>query len=163
MGIDPLTLGLLSLGVSGLSTAVGITQNQKARKQQENVQAEQNASNRTQQLEEQRRQIREERVKRARVLQSSENSGVAGSSGETGAIGGMSTQLSANLGANAAAVQRASNISVFSQNAANASGRAALSSQLGSFASTAIKVGGNIFQPQTPDDPLGDFIKERNL
>lgn len=77
------------------------------------------AQNEASAMQERRKQLREERIKRARVLATSSSSGTAGSSGEIGAIGSLSTGLSSNLGFNQGALNTASDISMFSQNAAN--------------------------------------------
>jgi hypothetical protein len=131
------------IGGIGLATSV-VAQNdakkasRNAAAENRKAQSEQRASNASQAAEERRKQVREERIRRARILQSSENTGTTGSSGEIGAIGGLATGLSAGIGSNLGAVQRADNISIFSQNAANynlqaqeAQGNAQIASQIG--------------------------------
>ena len=162
MGLEVATLAAISAGVSAVGTVAGIMNNRDARKEQQKVQAVQNASNRAQQLEEQRKQIREERVKRARIMQASENTGVANSSGEMGAVGGLATQLSSNMAYNQGAVQRASDIGSFQQNAADAAGQAQMWGAIGSLAPTVIGVGNSIFS-KADTDPLGTFIKQKGL
>ncbi len=112
------------------SLAVGVTAQQEAksgaaasRRAQSKIASEQRASNASEAMRERRQQVREERVRRARVLQSAENTGTSGSSGEAGAIGSLATQLSANIGTNLGKIQTADNISLFSQQQANAQGR----------------------------------------
>lgn len=161
MGLESAVIAAIGAGASVVGTVAGIANNQSARREQKKVQAVQNASNRAQQLEEQRRQIREERVKRARILQASENTGVTGGSGEAGAIGSLSTQLSSNLGYNQGAVNRASDIGVFQQNAADAAGRAQLWSAFGQMAPSALSVGNSIFSNNTPTDLQGPLINQQ--
>jgi hypothetical protein len=116
--------------VAATTAVAGYVQGEESRKnaseqagraysEQRKAQSEQVAGNAAQAAAERRRQVREERVRRSRILQSAQNSGTAGSSGETGALGSLATQLGANLGANAGAVQRGFNISEFSQKAAD--------------------------------------------
>lgn len=162
MGLEAATLALITGGVSAAATVAGVVNNNRARKAQEGIQAQQNASNRAQQIEEQRRLVREERIKRARILQASENTGTSGSSGETGAVGGMSTQLSSNLGFNAGATQRGAAIGALNQQVADASANAQLASLIGANANTIVGLGNNIFSPSS-SDPLGDFIKQRGF
>lgn len=117
----------LEVALMAASLAVTVNADQEARsarhhsqKAQRKIQAEQRASNSAEALLERRQQIREERVRRARILQSSENTGTSGSSGEAGAISSLATQFGANLGFNVGKLQTARNISIFSQDAANA-------------------------------------------
>lgn len=161
----------LEIALAAASFAVTVKSGMDARKQakvaaaeQTKAKAEQNASNAANAAAERRQQIREERVKRARILQSAENTGVSGSSGEFGAVGSLSTQLGSNIGFNLGMLDRADNISTFSQNAANAMtnmNQATARGQdavnifgIGSKVSSSIS-GGSIFQA----DPLGDFIQ----
>ena len=114
-----------------IGTGYSINEQEKAKdKQKEAVQEqrkarnEQKAQNEAQAAQERRKQLREERIRRAKILSTSQAAGVIGSSGEAGALGGLSTQLSSNLGANLGALNSASDISLFSQNAANFSSAA---------------------------------------
>mgnify|MGYP003404086432 FL=1 len=83
------------------------------------IRSEQKAENDASAANERRKQVREERIRRARIQQASQNTGTAGSSGEIGAVGGLSTTLSDNIGSNLGSLQRANNISIFAQNAAD--------------------------------------------
>jgi len=94
----------------------------------------QRASNAEEAAKERRQQIREERVRRARVIQSSVNTGTNASSGEEGALGSLSTQLGSNIGFNLGKQMFGTEISIFSQQDANARGdlnNAQLQAQLG--------------------------------
>lgn len=92
---------------------------ERAAEQQRQARSVQEASNAQQAAMERRQQIREERVRRSRILQSAQNTGTASSSGEFGAIGGLSTTLSGNIGANLGALERGQQISAFNQTAAD--------------------------------------------
>ena len=126
MGIE---LAILAVAVAG--TAYSISEQEKAKdkqkeavREQGKIRNEQKAQNEAQAAQERRKQLREERIRRAKILSTSQAAGVTGSSGESGAIGGLSTQLSSNLGTNLGALNSASDISLFSQNAANYSSAA---------------------------------------
>lgn len=117
--------------VAVIGTGYSITEQEKAKdKQKDAVQEqrkarnEQKAQNEAQAAQERRKQLREERIRRAKILSTSQAAGVTGSSGEIGALGGLSTQFATNLGSNLGALNSASNISLFSQNAANYSSAA---------------------------------------
>lgn len=117
--------------VAVIGTGYSITEQEKAKdKQKDAVQEqrkarnEQKAQNEAQAAQERRKQLREERIRRAKILSTSQAAGVTGSSGEAGALGGLSTQLSSNLGTNLGALNSAADISLFSQNAANFSSAA---------------------------------------
>jgi hypothetical protein len=158
---DLVTLAAISAAASATGTVMGIANNQRARKAQEQAQDVQRASNKAQQLEEQRRQIREERVKRARILQASENTGVAGSSGEAGAISSLSTQLNSNIGYNLAAIDRGATLSALQQESANAQNTAQAWSAFGQLGGTAGRLGTSIFSSnmaQTSNELQGPFI-----
>jgi len=126
MGLDPITIGIASLAMSGVSAVVQHGEQKKAAAAQQNsaneqtkARQEQQAGQAAQAAQERRAQIREERSRRARILQSSENTGVGVSSGSAGSTGGLATELGSNLGANLGSQQRANNISSFNQNAAD--------------------------------------------
>jgi hypothetical protein len=148
-------IGSLALGVNAA------LENKKAQKAQGRIRDEQQAQNKAQQLKEKRNQIREERVKRARLMQASENTGVADSSGEAGAVGSISSQLGSNLGFNQGAIQASERISAFSQQAADATGNAQLSSALSQAAPVIGGMAESIFK--TDPDPLGTFIKQKGI
>lgn len=93
--------------------------NENAARENSKAREQQRALNAQEQANERRAQIREERVRRAHILQAAENSGVAGSSGEIGAMGGMATQLAANIGLNLGRAQGGNAISGYLQNAAD--------------------------------------------
>lgn len=137
-------LGGLALANSVVQQQEAKKQNRKAYKEQVKVQNEQKAQNQAAQLAERRNQIREERVKRARILQGAQNTGTTGSSGEAGAVGSLSSQLSANLGANQSAIISGANQSLFSQNAALFSNKANEAEQLGQFGSQLASAYGNL-------------------
>jgi hypothetical protein len=85
----------------------------------EKSQAEARAQQASDAAEQRRTQVRSERVRRAQILQSASNTGADESSGEAGATGSLSTQLSSNMGQIAGTAQRANNMSIFQQNAAD--------------------------------------------
>lgn len=116
---------LTALAVGTAAVTVDSAEKQRkaasqSRTAQMKIQSEQRAANAGEAASERRRQIREERVRRARVLQSAENTGMAESSGELGALGAISTNLSSNIGTNLGKLQTAENISIFSQDVADA-------------------------------------------
>lgn len=86
---------------------------------QKQAQSEQKAANVASAAAERRQQIREARVRRARILQSAINTGATGSSAEFGSLGGIGTQLGANIGSNLGAIQTANKMSDLSQTAAD--------------------------------------------
>ena len=141
MGIE---LAILAVAVAG--TAYSISEQERAKgkqkeavKEQRKARNEQKAQNEVQAAQERRKQLREERIRRAKILSTSQAVGVVGSSGEVGALGGLSTQLSSNLGANLGALNSASDISLFSQNAANfssAADQASVNAQMGGQAAS---------------------------
>lgn len=112
----------VTVAATGLSMAAAEdaedAQYEAAQEQKKAVRAQQ-AQNEAQAAQERRKQLREERIKRARILAVSRASGTSGSSGESGSIGSLNTQLSSNLGFNLGALNTASDISIFNQNAAN--------------------------------------------
>lgn len=115
-------------------TAASIKQQGKAAKAQKKIQNEEKARNTAQQMAERRQQVREERIKRARVMQASENTGTAGSSGELGAVSSIGTQLGANLGFNQSMIESGNRISGYTQQAADAQGKASMFNAVGSMA-----------------------------
>jgi type II secretory pathway pseudopilin PulG len=128
----------ISLIIAGISAAVGtvsLVQGMEARSdakknlarqqaEERKIQSETKAQQAQRAADERRAQVREERVKRARVLASSGGSGGAGSSGEFGALGALGTNLASNIGTNLGKAQSGSNISDYSQNAADFAGKA---------------------------------------
>lgn len=118
--------GAILVGVGVAATGMQMSAAEKAEdasyaaaQEQKKIRQEQEAANAAQAAAERRRQIREERVKRARVIQTATATGTSGSSGEIGAVGGLSTNLSSNIGTNLGALQTAKNISIFSQASAD--------------------------------------------
>lgn len=91
----------------------------RSAEEQRKARQEQAAEQARQQAEEKRRMVREERVRRGRILQASLSSGTAGSSGEIGALGSLSTQFSANTGANAGMKRTGEAITGYNQAAAD--------------------------------------------
>lgn len=160
MGLEAGVLSAITAATSVASVGVGIAQNQRARKAQKEAANVQAAQNKQQEMEERRRQIREERIRRARIEQASTNTGVSASSGEMGAVGALSTTLNANIGSNLGAVALGQQLSGAMQTSANAQSAARTASFLGDIAPTVIGLGDSIFRD---NDPLGDFIKQRNL
>ena len=132
MGMDPVTLGYMAVATLAAGTVVSADQQSRGRKVQRQGAEVQRAQNASEAARELRQQVREERIKRARILQSASNTGTAGSSGELGAISNISTNLGANLGANAGNINRANQISIFEQKAADLFSNAQLAQQLGS-------------------------------
>lgn len=105
------TIAIIGLSVAAAGTALSYQQQRRARsaqnaaaEDQRRANAVQSAQNADQSARERRQQIREERIQRAQILNSAELTGTEGSSGEAGAIGGMSSQLGSNLGANGASI-----------------------------------------------------------
>lgn len=141
--------GAIIAGVGLATSVVGAhkqnTQAEKIAGQQQIARGEQKAANAAQAAQERRNQIREERVRRAKILQASENTGVSGSSGETGAIGGMSTALSSNIGANLGSIQRANTLSDVSQNIANFEGAFRQAQQQQQMGNQLFSMGTSIF------------------
>lgn len=86
---------------------------------QTKVRSEQAALNAQQAAGERRQQIREERVRRAKLMQAAEATGTEGSSGELGALGGMATQLGANIGTNLGQLAGTGRINALTQQAAD--------------------------------------------
>lgn len=132
MGIS---LALLASVGSAVSAGVGLIKGiqdrneakdnaRRAAAEQAKVRSETAAQQAARASEERRAQIREERVRRARVIAGAVGSGGSASSGEFGAIGGLSTNLATNVGINAGRLQAGENISQFSQNAADFTGKA---------------------------------------
>ena len=124
--LTPTALGWLGLGTAAVGTVASISQGQAARRdsqraayEQKKINAEQTAANTMQQERERRQQVREERIRRSQILNAAEQAGSAGSSGEFGAIGGMSTNLAANMGVNEASAIRGQTITGFAQTASN--------------------------------------------
>lgn len=154
MGLETATLAAITAATSVGTAVYSISQNMQAKKAQEKTQAAQSAANRSQQMEERRRQVREERIKRARILAASEAGGTTGSSGEAGALAGMGTQLASNIGQNLGAIALGQEISIFSQDAANASNNARTASLLGQIAPTVIGVGNSIFSDKPTPEPI---------
>lgn len=91
----------------------------RSAEEQRKVQSEQAAANAASSASERRQQLRQARVQRARVMQAATNTGVSLGSGEAGALGGISTGLLSNIGANLGSLQTAKNINAFAQTAAD--------------------------------------------
>lgn len=146
-----LEIALYTIAAASTASAVysGEVQKDAANKSasaQNRARNEQAASNAAEAARERRQQIREERVKQARIMQASSNTGVAESSGEFGAIGSIATQVNSNIGFNLGAIQRAENISIFNQQAADANlagQKAAITNQQ---VQAGLKLAGNIFK-----------------
>ena len=115
MGLE--IAALMATAYTGMAQADAASESAAA---QGRSRAEQQAKNAADAAKERRNQIREERVKQARIQQAAINTGTSGSSGETGALSSITTQTQANEGFNLGAIQRANNISLFSQQAADA-------------------------------------------
>ena len=150
MGMDPVTIGLI---ISAVGTAASIDASQDAksaakqsRAAQEKVASEQRAQNASQAAQERRQQIRDERVRRARIIQSSVNTGTSDSSGEIGAISSLSTQLASGIGSNLGRLQGAENISLFSQQEADARFNIAKADNQGRIGGTLVNQSGNLAQ-----------------
>lgn len=112
-------IGVAAAGVSMAQAEDAEDAQYEAAQEQKKAVRSQQAQNEAQAAQERRKQLREERIKRARIMATSRAAGVSGSSGEAGALGSLSTQLSSNLGFNQGALNTASDISIFNQNAAN--------------------------------------------
>lgn len=142
MGVLEAVAAVIAIAGTGYS----IQQQQEAKKEQKKaaneqrkIQSEQRAQNEAAASQERRKQLREERIRRSKILAASEAAGTVGSSGEVGALGSLSTTLSSNLGSNRAALNSASDISLFSQNAANftsAANQANANAQMGAQVSS---------------------------
>lgn len=146
------TLAMVGLAVAAVGTAGSLyMQSQansaaqdaaKAQRKAAGVQVAQNAS---QAAAERRQQAREERIKRAQIMQAAENTGTASSSGEVGALGGMNTQLGANIGFNQSMINLGRQQTQFSQMAADANTRANQYSNYGSMFQQAGSLGSGLF------------------
>lgn len=126
-------MGLPLLAIAGLQ-AFGVGMQVQGRRDAKKAQAadqaaqrasqsEQRAANAAESARERRMQLREERVRKARVMQAAVNTGTEDSSGELGALGALSTQLATNIGTNLGRIQTADNLSIFSQQRADAQGQ----------------------------------------
>lgn len=119
-------MGVVAAVVAVAATVASISAQQDAKEaagksaeEQRKARQEQAAEQARQQADEKRKMVREERVRRGRLLQASENTGTTGSSGELGALGSLSTQLSANTGANAGMKRTGEAITGYNQAAAD--------------------------------------------
>lgn len=139
-------LEVILAAVSLTSTVASMSQQRKAAKAQGKIRNEEAARNTAQQMQERRQQVREERIKRARVMQASENTGTSGSSGEAGAITSIGSQLGANLGFNQGMIESGRRISQYSQEAADAQGRASMFGTLAGMTGDMETVGKSIFK-----------------
>ena len=137
-------LAIAALAVATYSAVEADDNNRRSRNAQKKSASEQKAANAAQAAQERRAQIREERVRRARIIQAGENTNTVGSSGEAGALGSLSTQLGSNLGFNAGAIQRANNMSIFNQQAANYQGAAQRNQAIGSLSMSIFSAAGGI-------------------
>lgn len=140
----PVAFAVASLVVAAAGTTASIVSGNQSRAAQrhatdlqEQSQNEQRAGNAAQAANERRNQFREERIRRARIEQSAQNTGTADSSGELGSLAALSTNTNSAMGFNLGALQRADNISIFNQQAADtlAEGRqnAATTQNIGSI------------------------------
>ena len=145
----------------------GVQARESAKENQEKIRGEQGASNAAQAAAERRKQVREERVRRARILQSATGTGTSGSSGEFGATGALGTNLSNNFGANLGALQTGANISQYSQNVADAQGKAQNADQMLGLSQSIFSASGGFGTLGTAmkpaGDPLGDFINQQGI
>lgn len=145
--MEAVTLAYLSLATTAVGTVASISQQQagrrdaeRAQNEQRKINAEQSASNTMQQDRERRQQVREERIRRSQILNAAEQTGSSGSSGESGALGGMATNLGANMGVNQSSAIRGQTITGFAQKAADYKtdaqshqGRASMWNSVGGF------------------------------
>ena len=145
MGLEVAALVVSAAGTAytGMAQADAASESASA---QRRSRAEQQAKNAADAAKERRQQIREERVKQARIQQASINTGTSGSSGETGALSSITTQTQANEGFNLGAIQRGNNISLFSQQAADADLQFQQMGILNQNIQGLTKVGVNIFK-----------------
>lgn len=146
------TIALIGVAVAAVGTYQSIQAQQDAKKDarrqrdaNQKINDQQRADAAGKAAAERRQQIREERIRRARVIASSENTGVEGSSGEIGAVSSLSTNLSTNIGANAASVFSGGLISQYAQDAANAGYSMQSNLSRAQNASTVAGFGGSIF------------------
>lgn len=95
---------------------------------------------------ERRQQIREERVRRGKLLQASENSGSEGSSGESGAVGGLATQLGANIAFNTGQLAGQGRANAFNQAGADYQSKAQSALSDASSAQNMFNLSMSIFQ-----------------
>ena len=130
MGLEVLTNTIGAATTIAASPFLSPYYQYKAGKEQQKAQREQRASNEAEAARERRMQIREERLRRAAILNSAEQTGTAGSSGEIGSAAALATALGSNLGMNSGRLQRAQNISIFQQNAADDMMKASLYKQV---------------------------------
>jgi len=123
MGITVGVIGAVA-AVAGTTASVVAGNQQRAAQRhaadlQTQAQNESRADNAAKAAQERRQQVRDERIRRARVEQASVNTGTEGSSGELGALSSITTQTNSNIGFNLGALNRADNISIFNQEAAD--------------------------------------------
>lgn len=164
-------------GILLVTAAVSIDAQQDAKsaaarqnRAQNRIRASQRAQNTSDAARERRQQVRDERIRRARIIAASENTGVSESSGELGALGSLSTQFASNIGTNLGKLKTAEDVSIFSQQAANAAGdqfsaqaRGQLSNSIFSIASNPTIASGleSIFK--TTPEPIDGYTSAAGM
>lgn len=147
----------VALVIGAASTASSINSAKQQRRANERIQSEQRAANAAESARELRSQVREQRVRRARILQSAENTGASDSSGELGAVGALATNLSSNIGTNLGRIQTADNISIFSQQAANAGTNAQIAGSIAGLSMSIFSASGGFGAGNNPPPSNGTF------
>jgi uncharacterized membrane-anchored protein YjiN (DUF445 family) len=134
MGLEVLTNTIGFATAIAASPFASIEQQRQMRKEMQKASREQRANNEAEAARERRQQIREERIRRAQIINAAEQTGVSDSSGAIGSVAALATNLNSNLSMNQGRLERAQNISIFQQNAADAQMRASLYKQIGDTA-----------------------------
>lgn len=132
-----------SLAVSAAAAYVGYKQNQRANRRNEQAQATSAAEQQAQVAAQRKAQVRQERIKKAEILSSATLGGAGMSSGQLGASSSIGSLVEGNLGQLSRNENSATQYLNFSQQAADAAGRAqtfnSVSSLAGGVASFALK------------------------
>lgn len=152
MGLEAVTIAWIGAGLSAGGSLMQMSEQKNAQKSSQAAAREATAARGEEAAgqakmagQERRQQIREERVKRAQILNQAAQTGAAGSSGEAGAVGGMATQLGANLGSNSGSVMRGQRITGFLQNQANFQTQAGNQQAKANMWGQASQIGGSMF------------------
>lgn len=119
VAVASLTVATTSAIASNVNQNRAERANRAAANEQKKANSEQVAMNAAKAAQERRQQVREARVRQGKLMQAAENTGTAGSSGELGAMGGMATQLGANIGTNLGMLAGQSRANAFNQAAAD--------------------------------------------
>lgn len=150
MGLDPLTIGFLTVTAVGKATEV--VQTNRANKQNREAQRIDRASQQVEDARRRRAAARQARIQRAKIAQSSVNSGVAGSSGQIGAEGVISNQQATDQGYLFGSQVTADALSSRFQRAADYQMRAGIASAIGDLSLTVAGAISKVPKPVTPEE-----------